>query len=526
MSDLSAAMGAEYLYLPAASAPATTTLTDSAKTVATGTQTDTQFAAQLIGKDIPIFVGGQALMGCRIIEGPFLYTVSGAGYCDMVVACAVAATPTATRSIPYLNLNGTKSWTLAGGFIGTAFASMEINFLYGTETQTPLASSIAKFGDHAVPYRSHIGVELKKIPLSVFANTIPFVSIYVYESDYLTRNDGLAKLAQYSRFAPSEYEFAVSGHDPFWIVAQQTTFIRYVQDIQKTIGRNWNVVPSDKLRIFETAATTTPIHLTRADIVEDTIQFSQVSPLMLPAVRTLGFIGTDVDNDFATVSASRDRFPIALTTSETTENFDLSIGMATVDARAAISKSLLIDDIGRDRFACKVMPWMRGLQLGDIIFPDVDPTVSFPSARILTVARNAADWTSDITAERIELSMLAIGPDITSDGGGVTATISIVEGTTAVTTVTATGADATGAFSIVGGADASKFTINATTGVLAFISAPSFSTPTDADGDNGYVVIVKVTGSGLFDTQVITVNVTSASAGSSIDDDTFLLLIA
>ncbi|MCP1832842.1 cadherin repeat domain-containing protein [Bradyrhizobium sp. USDA 4545] len=513
-------------FAPAVTLPAVTTLSDAAKTVATGTQTDSQFAAQLIGKDIPYFVGGQALMGCRIIEGPIIYTIDGVGFVDILVSPALAASPSAARTFLYANLNGTKSWTAADGFLGTAFADMEINFLYGREDQLPLASSIARYGDRAVPYRSHICIELKKIPLSVFANEIPFVSIYVYEQAYLTRNDGLAKLAQCARFNPSEYEFAVSGHDPFWIVAQQSTYIDYVKALQKTIGRNWNIVPSDKLRIFESVSKTTPIRLTRDDFVADTIKFPQISPLALPAVRTLGFISTDRDNDFNTVKAVRDRFPVALTASESTETYELAVGMADVDAEAAVAKSLLIDDIGRDRFVGKVMPWMRGLQAGDIIFPDVDGNTNFSAGRIMTVARNAADWTADITAERVELSLLASGPDITSNGGAPSASITIDENTTAVTTVTATGADATGAFSIADGADAAFFTINATTGVLAFASAPDFETPLDADGNNVYQVIVKVTGDGLYDTQVINVTVADVDEGGGLSGTPMGLLLA
>src|SRR4051812_32921876 len=48
-------------------------LTDAAKSTLTGVDTSALEAA-LFGKDIPLFVGGQALMGCRIIEGPFLTT--------------------------------------------------------------------------------------------------------------------------------------------------------------------------------------------------------------------------------------------------------------------------------------------------------------------------------------------------------------------------------------------------------------------------------------------------------------------
>jgi hypothetical protein len=78
--------------------------------------------------------------------------------------------------------------------------------------------------------------------------------------------------------------------------------------------------------------------------------------------------------------------------------------------------------------------------------------------------------------------LLNLPPAITSNGGGDTADLSIAENTTAVTTVTATDpeGDLTLTYSIAGGADAGKFTINAMTGALAFIVAPDFELPTDA----------------------------------------------
>jgi hypothetical protein len=85
-------------------------------------------------------------------------------------------------------------------------------------------------------------------------------------------------------------------------------------------------------------------------------------------------------------------------------------------------------------------------------------------------------------------------PAITSNGGSNTAAVSIAENTTAVTTVTATDPDAgqTLSYSINGGADASKFAINVTTGALAFLTAPNFEAPTDAGGNNVYDVTVQV----------------------------------
>ncbi|WP_192357609.1 beta strand repeat-containing protein [Mesorhizobium mediterraneum] len=109
------------------------------------------------------------------------------------------------------------------------------------------------------------------------------------------------------------------------------------------------------------------------------------------------------------------------------------------------------------------------------------------------------------------VDLLNEAPTITSDGGDATVAVSIAENTTAVTTVAATDPNAgdTLAYSKLGGADADLFTIDAATGALAFISAPDFETPADADGNNDYEVQVQVAdGNGGFDTQTISVTVT------------------
>ena len=107
---------------------------------------------------------------------------------------------------------------------------------------------------------------------------------------------------------------------------------------------------------------------------------------------------------------------------------------------------------------------------------------------------------------------------INSNGGGDTAAVSIVESTTAVTTVTATDQDVGQPlyYSIIGGADASKFTIGNSTGALSFVTAPDFELPTDAGGNNVYDVTVQVSdGHGGIDTQTITVTVTDALENSA-----------
>ncbi len=100
-------------------------------------------------------------------------------------------------------------------------------------------------------------------------------------------------------------------------------------------------------------------------------------------------------------------------------------------------------------------------------------------------------------------------PIITSNGGGTSAGVSIPENTTAVTTVTATDFDGPATtYALAGGADASRFSIGASTGILRFGTAPDFETPLDVGANNVYDVIVRASDGTFSDTQAIAVTVT------------------
>ena len=103
-------------------------------------------------------------------------------------------------------------------------------------------------------------------------------------------------------------------------------------------------------------------------------------------------------------------------------------------------------------------------------------------------------------------------PTITSNGGGASASIAAQENSTVVTTVTATDPDSSNlVYSVSGGVDASRFTIDAATGVLRFVTAPNFEAPADANGDNVYLVTVRVSDGSLTDTQSLSVSVTDVN---------------
>ncbi len=100
-------------------------------------------------------------------------------------------------------------------------------------------------------------------------------------------------------------------------------------------------------------------------------------------------------------------------------------------------------------------------------------------------------------------------PDITSDGGGPTASLNVDENTTYVTTVTAADPDLdTPTFTITGGDDQAHFDVDLNSGVLSFKNAPNFEAPTDTGTNNSYEVVVTASdGKGGSDSQTITVTV-------------------
>ena len=108
-----------------------------------------------------------------------------------------------------------------------------------------------------------------------------------------------------------------------------------------------------------------------------------------------------------------------------------------------------------------------------------------------------------------QASILNVAPTITSNGAGTSAAVLVTENTTAVTTVTATDPNVGNVvtYAISGGADAAKFSINASTGVLTFRNAPNFELPTDVGPNNVYNVVVQASDGTLTDTQALTVTV-------------------
>lgn len=146
---------------------------------------------------------------------------------------------------------------------------------------------------------------------------------------------------------------------------------------------------------------------------------------------------------------------------------------------------------------------------GAVLDHETNPTVTLG----VTVADGGTPSLSTVQNVTITITNVNETPTITSG-----AAVNVPENTSPVLTVTASDPDG-GAQSLTfsidpTSPDANKFSIVAATGVLSFVNAPNFESPTDSGRDNIYNVTVKVTDNGapnLFTSQPIVVTVTNVN---------------
>lgn len=140
--------------------------------------------------------------------------------------------------------------------------------------------------------------------------------------------------------------------------------------------------------------------------------------------------------------------------------------------------------------------------------------LDYETTPTFTLTVSASDGTlSDTAIVTVNLNNVNEAPTITSGGGGATAALSMAENSITVMTVTSSDVDGDApVYSIVGGADAARFAIDATNGVLTFAAAPDHETPSDVGLDNQYEVLVEAAdGRGGVATQLLRVAVTGVN---------------
>jgi cytochrome oxidase Cu insertion factor (SCO1/SenC/PrrC family) len=238
-------------------------------------------------------------------------------------------------------------------------------------------------------------------------------------------------------------------------------------------------------------------------------------------IKQLVLTVSNVDGTGTTDHLSIDGTDVFLTNGNTAvgANHGVSISVALAAGTATVTIAKPVGDIP----AADVVSIVNGLTYTN------DDVTSGETARHVTLTSIQDDGGTSPGVDTTTLSIdstvtFNLPPAITSDGAGATATKSVAENTTAVTTVTATDPDSGPSpitFSIVPGDDGAKFGIDAG-GHLAFLSAPNFENPTDVGdtaGNNTYVVTVRASDGASFDDQTITVTVTDVNEAPVITSD-------
>ena len=141
-------------------------------------------------------------------------------------------------------------------------------------------------------------------------------------------------------------------------------------------------------------------------------------------------------------------------------------------------------------------------------FSITSSTLSEGSYFLTATATDSASNTSSASSA-LSITIDTTAPTITgpsgSEAGVSTSSVSINENGTAINTFEA---NETVTWSLNGGADASLFSINSSSGALSFSSAPDYESPTDSDSGNDYVVGVRATDSaGNTSDQTVTISV-------------------
>ena len=155
--------------------------------------------------------------------------------------------------------------------------------------------------------------------------------------------------------------------------------------------------------------------------------------------------------------------------------------------------------------------------------PNFEAPADVGTNNVYDISVRATDTAGNIANQSIAITVTNVNeaPTITINSSNETHTITQAENISSVLTYTATDVDAgtTLSFSL-SGTDAADFSINSSSGALAFSSNPDFEAPADSDTNNSYIIIVTVSDGSLTDTQTVTITITNANESASINAPT------
>ncbi len=248
-----------------------------------------------------------------------------------------------------------------------------------------------------------------------------------------------------------------------------------------------------------------PADVGRNNVHEVTVTATDGQTPAKMATQTLTITVTDVNEHTPAFASTETMVDVA-------EGTTVATTVTAMDADAGQTITLVLSGVDESKFSIS--------QAGELIFntvPDHESAADTNGDNVYEVTITATD--DGTPAKMVTQDLTITVTDVVNEHAPAftsVATKNVAEGTTAVTTVTATDADDPGqpvSFTLTGGDDDSKFTLTPA-GVLTFSAEPDFENPADMDADNEYEVTVTATDNGtpvMTATQTLTITVTGVN---------------
>lgn len=368
------------------------------------------FDAILYGKDIPLWAGGRAMLGGRLIEGPWFGGTETDPTVSFVAHHGMNITSHAFQydktQVKQARLRGQEVWNSGSGYIATdKLPPGSFEWRPGHNAQPPFAQSVDRFGDKAIGYRQGIVSSWTDIPLKPFGGIIPFPSVLVETSlfgdpsDGIPREDAIKAVLGVMQIPSDMIEVDVKGSDSAWIVANNMTLEEFLKQL-RSVFVNFRITYTDKLRIFEPTSFSRDWSLTNDNILRDTLTFRRADPLLTSREKQYTFIDVDRDYEMNTVSAKEDRFPVPTTDSVVSTRIELPIVTTSTQAMADLHVSLYEEMAVRNQMDGVGNVLLFGMEVGDgIRFAD-DADIDFFS-RVMETTHDFSEWTVDFKSGEV-----------------------------------------------------------------------------------------------------------------------------
>ena len=158
--------------------------------------------------------------------------------------------------------------------------------------------------------------------------------------------------------------------------------------------------------------------------------------------------------------------------------------------------------------------------------PDYEQPTDSDSDNIYDLAISATDPVGNQAQQSLTVSINNLN-DNAPQFALSSNTFDIPENTVAITTITASDADAdTLTYAITASADSELFTIDPASGALAFISAPNYESPQDANADNVYQLAITATDGAYSASQDLTITVADVNEAPAFTEPSVALTTA